>query len=149
MKELKSKQRRYLMKLAGSYPIPFSEIGKSSLTPGGSAPWELIPGARNRPLLKNCFETSFTAKLRKNRGERTHSQSFRLSAKRLSYIKKAKKTQKDGTACVIRFGREKGGVCMKKWVRGSVPNGHCHTGREVPTLQDWMRSCSSQAAVLI
>ena len=85
MKELKSKQRAYLMKLASSLE-PIFQIGKSSLTPECTA--AIAEAFNTRELikisvLKNCFVA-----------ERTHSTVVQVIGKKIVLYKESKDHKK-------------------------------------------------------
>ena len=91
MKELKSKQRAYLMKLASSLE-PIFQIGKSSLTP------EAIAEAFNTrelikiSVLKNCFDDP--REIAAIVAERTHSTVVQVIGKKIVLYKESKDHKK-------------------------------------------------------
>ena len=89
MKELKSKQRAYLMKLASSLD-PIFQIGKSSLTPEGTA--AISEAFNTRELIKIAAPIL---------------RSFRSSAKRSFYIKKAKTIKRSNCLCNLFLTKNK------------------------------------------
>ena len=103
MKELKSKQRAYLMKLASSLE-PIFQIGKSSLTPECTA--AIAEAFNTRELikisvLKNCFDDP--REIAAIVAERTHSTVFRSSARKSFSTKRAKTTRKSNFPCNSYF----------------------------------------------
>lgn len=94
MKELKSKQRAYLMKLASSLE-PIFQIGKSSLTPECTA--AIAEAFNTRELikisvLKNCFDDP--REIAAIVAERTHSTVVQVIARKSFSTKRAKTTKK-------------------------------------------------------
>lgn len=94
MKELKSKQRAYLMKLASSLE-PIFQIGKSSLTPECTA---VIAEAFNTrelikiSVLKNCFDDP--REIAAIVAERTHSTVVQVIGKKIVLYKESKDHKK-------------------------------------------------------
>ena len=102
MKELKSKQRAYLMKLASSLE-PIFQIGKSSLTPECTA--AIAEAFNTRELikisvLKNCFDDP--REIAAIVAERTLP-LFRSSARKSFSTKRAKTTKKSNFPCNSYF----------------------------------------------
>ena len=90
MKELKSKQRAYLMKLASSLE-PIFQIGKSSLTPELTAAVAEALEARELiklNILKNCVDDG--NELAAVLAERTHAQVVQVIGKKIVLYKEAK-----------------------------------------------------------
>ena len=90
MKELKSKQRAYLMKLASSLE-PIFQIGKSSLTPAIAEAFntrELIKIS----VLKNCFDDP--REIAAIVAERTHSTVVQVIGKKIVLYKESKDHKK-------------------------------------------------------
>ena len=90
MKELKSKQRAYLMKLASSLE-PIFQIGKSSLTPECTA--AIAEAFNTRELikisvLKNCFDDP--REIAAIVAERTHSTVVQVIGKKIVLYKESK-----------------------------------------------------------
>jgi len=94
MKELKSKQRAYLMKLASSLE-PIFQIGKSSLTPELTAAVAEALEARELiklNILKNCVDDG--NELAAVLAERTHAQVVQVIGKKIVLYKEAKDEKK-------------------------------------------------------
>ena len=94
MKELKSKQRAYLMKLASSLE-PIFQIGKSSLTPECTA--AIAEAFNTRELikisvLKNCFDDP--REIAAIVAERTHSTVVQVIGKKIVLYKESKEHKK-------------------------------------------------------
>ena len=94
MKELKSKQRAYLMKLASSLE-PIFQIGKSSLTPELTAAVAEALEARELiklNILKNYVDDG--NELAAVLAERTHAQVVQVIGKKIVLYKEAKDEKK-------------------------------------------------------
>ena len=94
MKELKSKQRAYLIKLASSLE-PIFQIGKSSLTPELTAAVAEALEARELiklNILKNCVDDG--NELAAVLAERTHAQVVQVIGKKIVLYKEAKDEKK-------------------------------------------------------
>ena len=94
MKELKSKQRAYLMKLASSLE-PIFQIGKSSLTPELTAAVAEALEARELiklNILKNCVDDG--NELAAVLAERTHAQVVQVIGKKIVLYKPDKENPK-------------------------------------------------------
>ena len=94
MKELKSKQRAYLMKLASSLE-PIFQIGKSSLTPELTAAVAEALEARELiklNILKNCVDDG--NELAAVLAERTHAQVVQVIGKKIVLYKEEKDEKK-------------------------------------------------------
>ena len=94
MKELKSKQRAYLMKLASSLE-PIFQIGKSSLTPECTA--AIAEAFNTRELikisvLKICFDDP--REIAAIVAERTHSTVVQVIGKKIVHYKESKDHKK-------------------------------------------------------
>ena len=94
MNALTSKQRAYLMKLASSLE-PIFQIGKSSLTPEGTA--AIAEAFNTRELikisvLKNCFDDP--RQIAEMVAERTHSTVVQVIGKKFVLYKENRKKKK-------------------------------------------------------
>lgn len=94
MKTLKSKQRAYLMKLASDLD-PVFQIGKSSLTPEGTAAISEAFNTRELikiSVLKNCFDDP--RELAQTVAERTKSTVVQVIGKKIVLYKENKDHKK-------------------------------------------------------
>lgn len=110
MKELKSKQRAYLMKLASSLE-PIFQIGKSSLTPECTA--AIAEAFNTRELikisvLKNCFDDP--REIAAIVAERTHSTVVQVIGKKNRSLQREQRPQENRTSPVtVILPMDKGG----------------------------------------
>ena len=94
MKELKSKQRAYLMKLASSLE-PIFQIGKSSLTPEVTEAISEAFGTRELikiAVLKNCMDDP--KEIAGMIADRTHSQVVQVIGRKIVLYKESKDNKK-------------------------------------------------------